>query len=260
VSAVGKTANSAFTLVELLVVITIIGLLAALLLTALSSARAQTRRTVCLNNLRQLNQGMRMYCDDSQDTSPNTEGAIFGTQAWSRYRELMRGYVDGDDKPSSRDKIFACPSDTFFIKFIKTGAFIYRPTTVHSNLHDNMLFDFSSYGFNGGSSMRSFAFVSTPGIGGKKLSSIKEASKTVLLAEACAFYPYSWHQPHSTPGALVVENGGAIFNDAKNMVGFVDGHISYTKIYWNTNAPDGIHSLALLYNPPAGYDYKWSGD
>jgi prepilin-type processing-associated H-X9-DG protein len=44
------------------------------------------------------------------------------------------------------------------------------------------------------------------------------------------------------------------FNDAKNMVGFVDGHVSYLKIYY-----DG-QKIAWAYNPPAGYDYQWSGD
>jgi prepilin-type N-terminal cleavage/methylation domain-containing protein len=259
-SAREKANFHAFTLVELLVVIAIIAILSALLLPVLSSARTEARRSVCLSNLRQLTQGMRMYCDDSHDSSPSPGHARFGTQAWSGYRQLMNGYVGVGDKSSARDKIFACPADTFYIEFIKTGAFIYHPSTIHSNLHDQILFDFSSYGFNGGTSLRSFAFVSTPGIGGQKLSSITEPSKTILLAEAPAFYPYSWHQPRPTPGAQIVDNGGAIFNDAKNLIGFVDGHVSYTKIYWDTNAPDGIHSLALIYNPPAGYDYKWSGD
>jgi len=49
-----------------------------------------------------------------------------------------------------------------------------------------------------------------------------------------------------------------MFNDAKNMVSFVDDHVSYIKIYWGGNNPPG--SLALHQNPPGGYDYKWSGD
>src|ERR1041385_6832279 len=115
--------------------------------------------------------GMRMYCDDSHDTSPTTGHARFGTQAWSGYRELMKSYVGAAGKPSAQDKIFACPADAFYIQFTKTGAFLYQPTLIRSNLWGQPLFDYSSYGFNGGTAMRAFSFTATPGIGGRKLSS-----------------------------------------------------------------------------------------
>jgi prepilin-type N-terminal cleavage/methylation domain-containing protein len=50
-----------FTLVELLVVIAIIGMLMALLLPAVNSAREQGRRSVCLNNMKQLSTALRSY-------------------------------------------------------------------------------------------------------------------------------------------------------------------------------------------------------
>jgi prepilin-type N-terminal cleavage/methylation domain-containing protein/prepilin-type processing-associated H-X9-DG protein len=254
----------AFTLIELLVVIAIIGILAALLLPTLSAIKNKTQRTVCSNNLRQINLGLRMYCDDSDDKSPSVKDATFWTKSWSNYRKLIGNYVDVKGDPSSGDKLFACPSDTFYVDLRPTGnSPSYAPYLNHASLHDQTNFDYSSYAFNGGTSNVFAIYTNTIGVGGRKLSSIKDPTKTVLVSEASALFPYSWHQPgnSSTFGAMTFNNGAVLFDDAKNMVSFVDGHVSFIKIYWNP-APTqpGTWALAMQYNPPAGYDYKWSGD
>jgi prepilin-type N-terminal cleavage/methylation domain-containing protein len=109
--------RSGFTLMELLIVIAIIALLAALLWPVFQQARKKSYEPVCINNLRQFHVAFSLYREDYGDTA--------------RYQALLLPYI--------RDtRVLHCRADTYkhgaaFAgsdkgdKWIKTSYYYYRP-------------------------------------------------------------------------------------------------------------------------------------
>jgi prepilin-type N-terminal cleavage/methylation domain-containing protein/prepilin-type processing-associated H-X9-DG protein len=238
--------TKAFTLVELAVVVVMIGILASLLLSALSRTKARAKRLVCVNNLRQVGLAVRMYADTHQDTLPLTNSASIFYVCLVGFPNVNIG-TNGLPIVAVPPEwtILLCPTDRFALG-------TERPWERASWMIPGWWKDMPTYRFNGGNSESadyggpSSPAGSRPGIAGKRLGAILEPARTVLLAENTAFGgSSSLHDPPKARGE---------YNNMRNMVGFVDGHVSYIKIYHN-NSPEP----SCAYDPIPGYDYKWSG-
>ncbi|HWY74382.1 MAG TPA: prepilin-type N-terminal cleavage/methylation domain-containing protein [Verrucomicrobiae bacterium] len=111
--------KSGFTLIEMLAVIAIVGLLAALLLPALGRTQAKARRVQCLTNLRQTGIGFHSFLHDHSDNFPMQ----VSTNSGGTEEILLAGYRTGIEfyisyapfQALSNDLaspwIFACPTD-----------------------------------------------------------------------------------------------------------------------------------------------------
>jgi prepilin-type processing-associated H-X9-DG protein len=138
--------------VELMVVIAIVGILAAIILPALAGAKEKGRGLVCLSNLRQLGLAMQIYAADNDDQLPYNMGAD-GTRRTIQDRtylnwvnNVMSWAVDSDNTNTFLltagglgvylnpvETVFRCPSDQVLSPEQRDAGWDHRVRSVSMN-------------------------------------------------------------------------------------------------------------------------------
>lgn len=102
-----RPACFAFTLIEVLVVISIVSVMASMMVPALTSAKEKARITQCMNNLRQLGMAWKMYASERDDTFPNW--TVTGTPHGGHIRIVQGNYLASN----LLIRLTVCPSDRY---------------------------------------------------------------------------------------------------------------------------------------------------
>jgi prepilin-type N-terminal cleavage/methylation domain-containing protein/prepilin-type processing-associated H-X9-DG protein len=148
--------HRAFTLIELLVVIAIIAILAAMLLPALSKAKAKGQAIHCMNNSRQLMLAWIQYYTDNDDHLANNYGGLFAAaeERNKSYNSWVNNYmswgatdplgnsianVDGITqapffKYASSIGIYKCPADNYVSPAQASAGITARPRSYSMNM------------------------------------------------------------------------------------------------------------------------------
>ena len=216
---------------ELLIVLAVLSVLAAIVLPMVARSRAETRLKQCIANLQQVNRAVLLYAAEHNEALPflNSSPQPGG---WWHYKEQVKGHLGFSGPPSPNEKVFGCPVDR---GYSESGEKL-------SPFRTAKKYNYTSYNLN------SVNLPGVPNIAGWQVLAVKEPSRTLLTMEWTAHAPLSWHRSRTGKA------NAPFYNNAESVVGFVDGQVSFIPIYY-----DGMNA-AYTRDPIPGYGYKYSGD
>jgi prepilin-type N-terminal cleavage/methylation domain-containing protein/prepilin-type processing-associated H-X9-DG protein len=228
-SVIQNFRRKAFTLVELLVVISIIALLLAILMPALVRTRDNAKRIICSKRLSQISLAMSAYAVDCQDKitiahDPNSEPnpALRAKLRLQLWHILLLPYVGKQvsaDPSKNLSDVFFCPQDK-------------DPHPIgfgSSNPHAAGMTSFAPNGY-----YDTLRGIKLGPAGGYKFSQIRQASEVMLIAETSyAGRIYDAQCSTTIPLNLPLTahhrmTSGFYHNNSMNVM-FVDGHIDHIK-------------------------------
>ena len=128
-----STRRTAFTLVELLVVISIIALLIALLLPALRHAKEIVRDMMCKQNLHQIGMGFVTFAEEHNNHLPAVRypsSNWFTSPAW---KDSWMGKPSGLAADSAEDKYLSSPQTGTLFPYVNRSYELYRCPSLESN-------------------------------------------------------------------------------------------------------------------------------
>ncbi len=139
----------AFTLVELLIVIAIIAILAAILLPVLNEARIRGQAQLCVSNLRQIQSAFIMYCDDANDLVPISHSNSSDNPMASDYVDWVAGIMTYGDPGATNASYLTDPVHSQFSLFLSDPKVYHCPADLSRENGLSGLPRVRSYGLQG---------------------------------------------------------------------------------------------------------------
>jgi prepilin-type N-terminal cleavage/methylation domain-containing protein/prepilin-type processing-associated H-X9-DG protein len=259
----------AFTLIELLIVISIIALLMAILVPVLSKAREQARKVVCQNNLRTMALGDQMYADDCDDWHvPILNGSVpenwlwFENPLFIKIIEMKGRYKKEGETSQTLPRDYKCPTD--------------KRTLANGGLHkEGLITQGVSYGMNQqsihgiGRNWYKYPWKGGPGLAHclKRFQVVRPADKIFFIDgqwfAVCrdgSDYKKVWDKVGDRMGELEWNTTAYRHNEGAN-IAFYDAHVSwlpkqevYPPIENFANRKEQAQALNAIWMPIPGKD------